>query len=335
MSDLYDTKTELQNGIDQVGRETKSLRHDVDNKFTIFTSQVQQILASYKQEVDKPKNTTDLHSEFNELMQNHTKLQHEFETLKSENAIQQQILLTNQNKTIELAKQIVELKGLKNIQQLGDLHGIQQEIKQLHSQTQSLSVNERARSQDFQALYKMTLQTEASVKELNNVTAYLNNKVKDSNITLLSALRKNVTDSLSSLKRTVLHNDEKVAMTACVKRDTTDKPSRHVVKFDDISTSYNIKNISAIRNIGKFEIEIDGLYLISASIFSRDQSNFSIRKNGEMIATGYISSSGSVVATAVVAIDLKWNDEIWVQTEANSFIYSNSRTSCLTLIKVK
>lgn len=208
MSDLYDTKTELQNGIDQVGRETKSLRHDVDNKFTIFTSQVQQILASYKQEVDKLKNAMDLHSELNELMHNHTKLQNEIETLKSENAVQQQIILTNKNKTIELEKQIVELKSLKHFQQLGDLHGIQQEIQQLHSKTQSLSVNERARSQDFQALYNMTLHTKTSVKELNNITAYLDNRLMDSNMTILS-LRKNVTDSLSSLKREVLHNDEK------------------------------------------------------------------------------------------------------------------------------
>lgn len=124
-------------------------------------------------------------------------------------------------------------------------------------------------------------------------------------------------------------------MTACVRRDNSDKPSRHVVKFDDISTSYNIKNISAIKNIGKFKIEIDGLYLISASIFSRDTSVFSIRKNGEMIATGHTSASGFVAATAVVAIDLKRNDDMWVQTEAGFFIYSDSRTSCLTLIKVK
>lgn len=130
-----------------------------------------------------------------------------------------------------------------------------------------------------------------------------------------------------------------VAITACVRgqHDYGDKSSGYVVKFDDVSTSYNIKNISAIRNIGRFEIEIDGLYLISACIFSRTISYFSIRRKGWMIETGYMSvSAGSnVAATAVVAIDLKRQDEIWVQTEANFFIHSNFRTSCLTLIKVK
>lgn len=123
-------------------------------------------------------------------------------------------------------------------------------------------------------------------------------------------------------------------MTACTARkDYGSKSSGYVVKFADVSTSSNINNLSTFRNSGKFEVEVEGMYLISAWIFTSVTSHFSIRKNREMIATGYMSASAgsNAAATAVVAIDLKRNDEIWVQTE-KSFFYTQYSTSILPYI---
>ncbi|CAC5416447.1 unnamed protein product [Mytilus coruscus] len=129
------------------------------------------------------------------------------------------------------------------------------------------------------------------------------------------------------------------SMTACTaSKDGGFKSSGYVVKFAEISTSSNINNLPTFINNGKFEVEVEGMYLISAWIFSRDISTFSIRKNGKTIAFGYMSGpvgSTNAVATAIVAIELKRQDKIWVQMESSFFIHSNSRTSCFTLIKVK
>lgn len=48
------------------------------------------------------------------------------------------------------------ISQLKAVQQLQDLHSVQNQIQEISTQTHSLSVNEQARNQDFLALYNLT-----------------------------------------------------------------------------------------------------------------------------------------------------------------------------------
>lgn len=115
-----------------------------------------------------------------------------------------------------------------------------------------------------------------------------------------------------------------------------DRASGSILKFHDVSTSYNIHNLQDFQNTGKFKCEEEGLYLVSAWIWAYPASYFAILKNDNVIgrAHSYDSTSHNS-ATFVGVVDLNVNDSVWVQIDAATNIYHPTRTSCLTIIKIK
>lgn len=194
LTEFYDAKTKLQNKIDEGRHETEDLRHDMDSKLALMTSQLQQMFSGFQQQLTKDlgqyetNKSQDFEGKYTKLVRNHTQLQQNFDVMKYNFGQLQQnfnelkgkyqnqtiellsmknnaVHLSNRvddlsqfkNKTIELEKAVGQLKVLKSIQPLRDFSVLQQQVQTITSQTHVLSINDRARSEDFRALYNMTV----------------------------------------------------------------------------------------------------------------------------------------------------------------------------------
>ncbi|CAG2197571.1 unnamed protein product [Mytilus edulis] len=361
LTEFYDAKTKLQNKIDEGRHETEDLRHDVDSKLALMTSQLQQMFYGFQKQLTKDlgqcetNKSQDFEGKYTELVRNHTQLQQNFDVIKYNFGQLQQnfndlkdkyqnqtiellsmknnaVHLSNRiddlsqfkNKTIELEKAVGQLKVLKSIQPLHDFSVLQQQVQTVASQTHVLSINERARSEDFRALYNMTVnsmsQMSTRLNEQNMSTeARLQNTDVRQNASIVTLIKQvhdfeerqnaslfakvkslgnNLTLTIGNVQRAVSKINNRVAMTACVSSSVT-KPAGYIVKFNDLRTSVGVKNITQFRTIGKFTIEVEGLYLVSASIHTTtNYGQYNIYKN-EMIIVN------NLLITFPLVIELK------------------------------
>ncbi|XP_052086779.1 uncharacterized protein LOC127724044 isoform X2 [Mytilus californianus] len=147
-----------------------------------------------------------------------------------------------------------------------------------------------------------------------------------------------VNTRIGKLQQQIARNSARVAMTACLISHLF-LSSGSVVKFDDIKTHTGISNLSSFRNSGKFTIEKEGLYLVSSWILSHtNRAQFAIYYNGKSLASAYVMYDGDAgtnvgTATAVVAVELKVGDTVWVQTKTRMMV--GREGSCLTIAKLK
>ncbi|XP_071136988.1 uncharacterized protein MG328 homolog [Mytilus edulis] len=381
--------------------ETEDLRHDVDSKLSLVTSQLQQMFSAFQQQLTKDlgqyetNRSQDMERKYTELARNHTQLQENFNVMKYnfgqlqqncnamkdkyQNQTIELLSLKNnvvhlsdrvddisqcKNKTMELEKAIVELKVLKSIQPLRDFSVLKQQVQTITSQTHVLSINDRARSEDFRALHNLT------VNSMNQISTRLNEQnistearfqntdsrhnasfatlIKDvhksefrQNATLISivnSLENNLTLTIGNVQQAVSKINNRVAVTACSSSGDT-KSSGYVVKFDDVRAIVGVKNISSFRTSGQFTSEVEGLYLVSVWIdTTTNYGHFQIYKNQMIIGStvfNYISTSATVqtTGTAVVAVELQIGDTVRIQT-AKSMYIAHSKESCFTIAKL-
>ncbi|CAG2246732.1 unnamed protein product [Mytilus edulis] len=106
-----------------------------------------------------------------ELERNYTRLQqvsNEFNMMKSQ-------LVSLENKTNQINNDVLILKQLGNIKPLQEIQALQQAIQNISAQTHSLSIDERALSQDFLALQNMTTDLKRALNEITtNTSNHLN-----------------------------------------------------------------------------------------------------------------------------------------------------------------
>ncbi|CAC5400069.1 unnamed protein product [Mytilus coruscus] len=114
--------------------------------------------------------------------------------------IQGEELNTIINKSLEVEKEVLSLKQLANIKPLNAINAIQQTVNTLKSQTNSLRVNEQARSQDFLALFNMTVDTKQTLVEFSS---NVNSKIQElghNQTGSLVAIGHNMTNELDALR---------------------------------------------------------------------------------------------------------------------------------------
>ncbi|CAG2237428.1 unnamed protein product [Mytilus edulis] len=178
--------------------EDQLLRRYVDNALAVLTSQIQhkfdvldqnilsgenqsvssQAYASLEQKyTDLERKHTDLDRKYMDLDRKYTDVEHKYMDLErkysqlqsrnNEFDLMKNQFVSIQNKTSENSKDINTLKQLGNIKPLQEIQSLQQELKSVSAQTHSLTVNERARSQDFLALYNITIKQKTTLSVLN------------------------------------------------------------------------------------------------------------------------------------------------------------------------
>lgn len=110
------------------------------------------------------------------------------------------------------------------------------------------------------------------------------------------------------------------------------------MKFDDVKYSVGITNVSAFKNTGHFTCEVEGLYIISASVMSYStDAKYYIRLNENYISKTIIGDhSGNQYFTAAVTVTRKLNpaDKVWLEA-GGSWNFYGGLYSKFTIIKIK
>ncbi|VDI69475.1 Hypothetical predicted protein [Mytilus galloprovincialis] len=280
--------------------------------------------------------------------------------------IQGEELNTMRNKSLEVEKEVLSLKQLANIKPLNAINNIQQTVNTLTSQTNSLRVNEQARSQDFFALFNMTVDTKKTLAEFSkNVNSQIQQLVYNQNVSLVAiehhmtselydfriiqnktlvdiknmvrAAENHTNGTLASLQNQISQSVEKVAMTGFLPSEVHLNVGG-VVKFSDVKFSEGMGDLSSFKSTGKFKCGKSGWYIVSVTIeFNNNHGEFHIYVNGKVFTKNYKLQQASWwhSSSAIIAIELNINDTVWIQIGGST--YADVRAdlhSRLTIIKI-
>lgn len=164
--DMYlEEKKELRNQIFQFQREN-------EQTLQLLTTQLQQKLSVMDDKLkDSCKHNdtielANLEKKNSELEVNLTILQEKLRLLQISYVRQKDQLDLFKNTTAEVMKELAELKQLKGVNQTLDLHVVQSKVQSLEQKTNLLTNNQNARSQDFLALYNVTIATNNNVNKM-------------------------------------------------------------------------------------------------------------------------------------------------------------------------
>ncbi|XP_071124103.1 interaptin-like [Mytilus edulis] len=224
--------------------------------------------------------------------------------------VQDEELNTIKNKSLQVEKDMYALKQLSNIKPLQEIGSLQQTVNILSTKTNSLSMNEQARRQDFLALFNITVDTKRSLANLDTLVSRRINELEQNQTeantdmkqhfeTLFQRIQisqnntvmefenaiqeaeRSANDTYSMMKRQIDANAEEVAMTSFVSSDLN-LQTGSVVQFSQVFFSVGISDLTLYRNSGKFKCEKHGLYTISVTITMYDNGGeFYIYVNGK------------------------------------------------------
>lgn len=201
-SEFFTVKSGLQNGIEESRHETKDLRHVVDKNFMVLTSQIQQMFDSLQHQIpQKETNQSDeIMQKYQELSDNYTVLQKRFDVLQANQISQIDKLSKCESKVNDHDREMLALMNLKNIQPLVDLSSLKIQVQSVSSEMHALLVSDRARSDDFRALYIMSLISERQTKlwfsqlETNHNVSFagIQQALKDSEIHQIARVNRSI-----------------------------------------------------------------------------------------------------------------------------------------------
>ncbi|VDI12542.1 Hypothetical predicted protein [Mytilus galloprovincialis] len=203
--------------------------------------------------------------------------------------------------------------------------------------------NERARQEDFLALYNLTLNNQNTVARMNAEAQFREKELRkytDEGYHNLSVAFEIVENKIESVVMVIqdklTRESEQVAVTACA---ASDSYNNRVIRFPDFKTSYEINNPSALKTLGQFICDKPGLYTIIPSMMSNTpNAEYQIRKNG--IALVYIrmvpnysdSNQLHYTGTGSAVVFLNKADILDIKTVTDTFIHGPY--SCLSIIKI-
>lgn len=294
----------------------------------------------------------ELHTNFTEL-QSSFNLQNNYDLLKSS---------TEKQKT-DLKTEIANLKQIQTIRQLQDLQNLQQKVKTMDNSINYLKSHEVARNQDFMSFFNTTnyqisnLTKKSNIRDMElkglnltmiDIKEELNNTIIHNINDVFNACETRTGKLYQAIEKQKQHfetqnktlvslqkENEKVALMGCV-NTTTSYSADQVIKFPEILQSLSMNGLSSFRLTGKFACEIPGIYFITAVIASNTNFHpFAIMKNSAKIMQswqlGKPEHYASFTGTAIV--ELRVNDEIWINPNLDSIRIYDQRSSCLTIFK--
>ncbi|VDI07093.1 Hypothetical predicted protein, partial [Mytilus galloprovincialis] len=106
------------------------------------------------------------------------------------------------------------------------------------------------------------------------------------------------------------------------------------LKFPDIKTSIRVSDLSSFQSTGKFTCQVPGYYHIVTTLMSaQNNARIDIMKNSSSIHWQYVTGYSNTYwtpGTAAVVLELKTNDNVWINLHSTYQIYQ----SCLTIFKI-
>ncbi|CAG2246631.1 unnamed protein product [Mytilus edulis] len=177
--------------------------------------------------------------------------------------------------------------------------------------------------ENLQTYNNLTIST--FLQKMEDVTTRKNGvRIMEENLEKSIEQQKLTESKLSSVEAQLKNSTKEVlAMTAHPSSGGTQ--SSTIMKFDDVTYSVGITNLSTYKTTGTFTCEHEGLYLISASVMSHTNgANYYIRLNGRDISLTNIGQhSGSKVFTGAVTVTRKLNpnDQVWLYASGSWYLY--------------
>lgn len=353
-SNQYVTSLEFLDETKAIHLDSQQLRRYVDKSLAVLTSQLDNKFGFLEQKLVECENQSvpshayeSLEQKFMDLQRKYENLERKYtyiQTLNNEYTLIKSQLLSVQNQTREISNDVIILKQHGNIKPLQEIQTLQQAVQTVYAQTHSLSVNERARSQDFLALYNMTIDSKRVLSELNTNTSnqFHNLEMKTDKqllrleqnhnlttagiISKLESIENQENNTMSVMQTQINQNLVRVAMTARPSR-SRDISSGAIMQFDYVRYSAGITNVSAFESTGKFTCELEGLYIIAASVMSNTRgATYDIRLNGIQISMTFIGDhSADYYFTGAATVTRKLNpaDQVWLQAVTSCHIYGN------------
>lgn len=112
-----------------------------------------------------------------------------------------------------------------------------------------------------------------------------------------------------------------------------DRTVTGILKFSDVKFSVGLSDLETYKSTGKFDCEMSGIYLVSASVIGKTKStNLYINLNGNRISYTRVSETTWQTGTATLAVKLLTNDKLWI--EVGSMTLSGGKYAVFSIIKV-
>ncbi|XP_063442070.1 uncharacterized protein LOC134722382 [Mytilus trossulus] len=362
------TTEHLHSETEQARHETDKLRHDTDKTINLLTTQIQEKFDEFEKRMNFT-NISQLEERYRNLEKNYTELGQKFKTLLTKytnkdielNVLRNKTMALEKsldivensnnvlgvklkaledkldNKSIELSRDVLDLKNLKNIEPLRNLYSMQQQLHSVSAQTQNLLVNEQARSQDFLALYNKTRILETKVttqfRNLEN-----NQNVISANLTSqVYGFERILNSTLKAKLNGVNETNDTVLLTSCVAQSG---PLTGIIKFPSIQDNIGINELSSFISSGQFTCENPGLYQVFVRITSGVGNKYcSVQKNGSEMSKIYIAAhigdpSDWHTGIGLAILELKLGDVVWIEKDI-SFKIETDPWSCITIVKLR
>ncbi|VDI54160.1 Hypothetical predicted protein [Mytilus galloprovincialis] len=144
----------------------------------------------------------------------------------------------------------------------------------------------------------------------------------------------NFKESSNKKLQEIIANIQTVVVTGCY--GVGDIVPAGSLKFPDIKTSIGVSDLSLFKSTGKFTCQVPGYYYIAVTIMSLHSNlKIEIMRNStaihwQYVTTYYKDRSYWRSGAAVVALKLKYNDNVWIKQVSPKYIYQ----SCLTIFKI-
>jgi hypothetical protein len=161
----------------QMNHELEKLRSEQEETLHLLASQLKEKFSRMEQRIAKQtvnescrSDVDDLLTKYRQLEQNNTDLRTNFKTLQKKYNEQQAEMMVLKNKTYLLEHKLAALEQLKSVNQLQSLVTLQKKVQTMDSSVMSLLRQEKARDQDFLALYNITTQSRSQLGDFERRT---------------------------------------------------------------------------------------------------------------------------------------------------------------------
>ncbi|XP_071177278.1 uncharacterized protein [Mytilus edulis] len=288
-SNQYVTALEFLDETKSRHQEDEQIRHYVDKSLAVLSSQLEHKFNILEMKLVKCANQSDSNSSFESMELKYVELERKYNQLQTENKVLQteQNLMENElrllrNKIGEMSSDFKIFKQLGSIKPLQEIQSLQQAVQTVSAQTHSLSVNERARSQDFVALYNMTIDSKRVMNELNTSTS-----------SLLRNLETKTSNQLSNLE---------------YRQNTTAADISSKLKNLETKTYKQLIRIEQSQNSTAADIITRMEAKETSDILTMTMVQKQINNNAERVAmTAHPSTSGTVAGTIIKFDDVKFS----------------------------
>lgn len=156
-----------------IEQEVSKVRHDANLNFAVLTSQLQTKLNDLEKRLGQYTNQSEVITKLSEIEQKYSSLdrkfnnlQRSYDKLKQNHTLLLKTMVVIQKTSLKLENEMFDMKKLETFKPVQDIRVLNRSVHSLKLQTNDLALKEHSRSQDFLALFNMTVNATNSLMKL-------------------------------------------------------------------------------------------------------------------------------------------------------------------------